>query len=172
MPEQGDRNPSAKGSERHARHWARRLALQAIYQWQLSGSDLSEIEGQFAQDPNAQRADFPYFQEILHGVPARLRELDQALSGAADREMDQIDPVERAILRNASYELAYRLDVPYRVVINEAVDLAKKFGAEQGQVFVNAALDRVTRLLRPLEGRGGPGAGAPQTDPIDPDREV
>jgi len=147
-------------SDRHRRHWARRLALQAIYQWQLGGDDLAEIEGQFAQDPNAQRADFPYFQEILHGVPAHLRELDQVLEAAASRNMDQVDPVERAILRNASYELAYRVDVPYRVVLNEAVDLAKKFGAEQGHGFVNAALDQVARRLRPLD---GPGQARPQT---------
>lgn len=138
---------------RHGRHWARRLALQAIYQWQLTGNDLADIEAQFAQDPNAPRADFPYFQEILHGVPAHVGELDPVLEAVASRRMDQIDPVERAILRNASYELAYRVDVPYRVVLNEAVDLAKKFGAEQGHGFVNGALDKAVRRLRPLEGQ-------------------
>lgn len=125
--------------------------MQAVYQWQVSGSNLKDIEDQFSLDPNAERADFGYFRQILHGVPAEIDTLDPLLCEAAGRGMEHVDPVERAILRNACYELAHRKDVPSRVVINEAVDLAKKFGAEQGHVFVNATLDRTARVLRSTE---------------------
>lgn len=135
----------------HARRWSRRLALQAIYQWQMTGQDLQEIERQFYEDENVHKADVPYFRELLHGVPANLDELDAEIRVYLDRPMEAVDPVERALLRNACYELTHRLDVPYKVIINEAVDLAKKFGAEQSHRFVNGVLDKVTTRLRPNE---------------------
>ena len=139
----------------HARRWSRRLALQALYQWQMTGQDLQEIERQFYEDENIHKADVPYFRELLHGVPALLDRLDAEIRVYLDRSIEAVDPVERALLRNACYELIHRRDVPYKVVINEAVELAKKFGAEQSHRFVNGVLDKVTMRLRSDETEEG-----------------
>jgi N utilization substance protein B len=136
---------------RHARHWARRLAMQALYQWQLTGQNLCEIEAQFLDYEDIYKADIDYFRELLHRVPACLHELDAQLGAYLSRPINDVDPVERAILRNACYELMYRIDVPYRVVINEAVNLTRRFGAEQGHKFVNGVLDRLAKPLRKQE---------------------
>jgi transcription antitermination protein NusB len=130
---------------------ARRLAMQALYQWDLSGSNLSEIEVQFLEDEDFSKADKDYFHELLHQVPARLDEVEQAFEGFLDRPVREIDPVERAVLRMATYELMARIDVPYKVVINEAVNLTKKFGAEQAFKYINGVLDQVARQLRRVE---------------------
>jgi N utilization substance protein B len=132
----------------HARARSRRLAMQALYQWDLSGTELAEIQRQFAEAEDFQRADRDYFVELLRTVPARLDDLDREIAVFLDRPMQQVDPVERAILRIAAYELQYRIDVPYRVILNEAITLARKFGAEQGHAFVNGVLDRLARKLR------------------------
>lgn len=129
------------------RQWSRRLALQAMYQWQMTGQDLDEIEVQFFGDENRRKADMGYFHELLHRVPACLEELDARLSMHLDRPISNVDPVERAVLRNACYELLFRRDIPHQVVINEAVNLTKKFGAEQGHRFVNGVLDKVVKQL-------------------------
>jgi N utilization substance protein B len=134
--------------------------LQALYQWDLSGSNLSAIEVQFHEDEDFARVDREYFHELLHQVPARLDEVEQSFVPYLDRPLKDLDPVERALLRVAAYELLVRIDVPYRVVINEAVNLAKKFGAEQAHKYINAVLDQVARGLRPVEhtrGEGGHG---------------
>lgn len=130
---------------------ARRYALQALYQWDLSGSTLSEIEAQFREDEDFGNVDADYFHELLHEIPARLDEVDAAYAAYLDRPVKELDPVERALLRMASYELERHLEVPYRVVINEAVNLTKKFGAEQAYKYVNGVLDKVARQLRPVE---------------------
>ena len=135
----------------HARRWARRLAMQALYQWDLAVADPAEIEHQFREREDFTGVDDEYFRELLHRVPARVVEVDAALAPGLERPLGGIDPVERALLRVAGYELLYRPDVPYRVVINEAVELAKKFGAEQAYTFVNGVLDRVARDLRAAE---------------------
>jgi N utilization substance protein B len=134
-----------------SRSWARRYAMQAIYQWQMTGQDVAVIEAQFQDDQDMGKADVGYFQELLHQVPVRVQEIDTALTPFLDRPVPQIDPVELAILRIAGYELMQRLDIPYRVVINEAVEIAKKFGAEQGHRFINGVLDKAARQLRPHE---------------------
>ena len=139
---------------------ARRLAVQALYQWDLSGSSLSEIEVQFLEDEDFSKADKDYFHELLHQVPARLDEVEQAFTSFLDRPLDEIDPVERAVLRMASYELMARIDVPYKVIINESVNLTKKFGAEQAYKYINGVLDQTARRLRAVEhpqGHGGTG---------------
>ncbi len=139
---------------------ARRLAMQALYQWDMSGNTLSDIEVQFLEDEDFSKADKAYFHELLHEVPARLDEVEQAFETYLDRPLDEIDPVERAVLRMATYELLARIDVPYRVVINESVNLAKKFGAEQAYRYVNGVLDQTARKLRAVEhpkGQGGTG---------------
>jgi len=133
------------------RSWARRLAMQAIYQWQLTDLDPAAIDAQFQADQDMSKADLGYFQELVQQVPARVQDIDAAIDPFLDRPLPQVDPVELAILRIAAYELLQRLDVPYRVVINEAVELAKKFGAEQGHRFINGVLDKAARKLRPQE---------------------
>lgn len=145
----------------HARRRARRLAMQALYQWQLSDQDLNAIEGQFLEEQDMTRVDVPYFRELLHQVPAHLDAIDAELVGKADRPLAEVDPVERAVLRVAVYELKFRIDIPYKVVLNEAVALAKTFGAAEGHKYVNGVLDRASRELRAVEvraeGRGEPG---------------
>jgi N utilization substance protein B len=133
------------------RRSARRAALQALYQWQVTGQDPGEIERQFQEEQDTSRLDREYFHELLHRVPAVVGELDAALAPLLDRPLARVDPVERALLRIGAYELAHRIEIPYRVVINEAVELARVFGAEQGHRFVNAALDRLARIARPSE---------------------
>jgi len=130
---------------------ARRLAVQALYQWDLSGTTLSEIEVQFLEDEDFSKADKDYFHELLHQVPARLDEVEQAFTSYLDRPLDELDPVERAVLRMASYELMARIDVPYKVIINESVNLTKKFGAEQAYKYINGVLDQAARRLRAVE---------------------
>lgn len=134
--------------------------MQALYQWDLSGSNLSEIEVQFLQDEDFSKADKDYFHELLHEIPARLDEVEQAFTSYLDRPLDEIDPVERAVLRMASYELLVRIDVPYKVIINESVNLTKKFGAEQAYKYINGVLDQTARRLRAVEHPKGSSGGA------------
>ena len=135
----------------HGRTRARRSALQALYQWQLGGQDLREIEVQFFQEQDMRKVDTDYFRELLHRIPATLSDLDARLTPLLDRPLKQIDPVERAILRIGAYELNSHLEIPWRAVINEAVELAKMFGAEQGHKYVDSVLDRLARDLRAVE---------------------
>lgn len=130
---------------------ARRRALQAIYQWQLTAQNLGDIETQFLQEEDMAKTDIDYFKELLHEIPKHITELEAHCLPHVTRPMDQVDPVERAALLIGLYELQYRLDVPYRVAINEAVELAKSFGAEQGHKFVNGLLDKVAKQLRAAE---------------------
>ena len=145
----------------HARARARRFAMQALYQWDLSGSDLPLIRKQFLVNEDFSKADQPYFMELLTALPKQADVVDRHIADLIDRPFDQLDPVERAILRIGVYELLERIDVPYRVVINEAVQLAKKFGAEQGHTFVNGVLDKAAAALRTTEYKkaGGQAAG-------------
>ena len=133
------------------RSQSRQLAVQAVYQWQMASQDVREIEGQFLEEQDLNSFEIPYFQELLTGVPTNLRELDDLLKPALDRAIESVDPVERAILCLGVYELRYKLEVPYRVVINEAVELAKVFGAEQGHKYVNGVLDKVAKKVRAVE---------------------
>jgi N utilization substance protein B len=140
------RRPSTRG-----RSLARRRALQALYQWQLAGQALGDIEVQFFEEQEMRDVDVEYFRELLHGIPRYLLSLDADLVPYVNIPLAEVDPVERAILRIAAYELSHRLDVPYRVVINEAVVLAKDFGAEQGHRFINGVLDKLAPVKRPVE---------------------
>jgi N utilization substance protein B len=125
--------------------------MQALYQWDLSGTDLPLIREQFLVAEDFSKADKPYFIELLSKAPKNVDIIDENISGFIDRPFEQLDPVERAVLRLATYELLYRLDIPYRVTINEAVQLTKKFGAEQGHAYVNAVLDKAAHKLRSAE---------------------
>jgi N utilization substance protein B len=159
---------------RGRRSLARSYAVLALYQWQLTGQDPVEIGRHFFDDPAwvAEVAESlaedagvssgscdkelpPYdpelFKQLLYGVPACLKGLDARLQPALDRPIERVDPVERAILRAGAYELLYIPSVPYRVVINEAVDLAKLLGSEQGHRYVNGVLDRLARSVRGAE---------------------
>jgi len=133
------------------RSQARRHAVQALYQWQVAGQDVGEIINQFLEEQTLESFEVPYFQDLLHGVPNHLGELDELLKPALDRAIESVDPVERAVLRLGVYELRFKPEVPYRVVINEAVELAKVFGAEQGHKYVNGVLDQVAKKVRAVE---------------------
>lgn len=128
--------------------------MQAIYQWQMTGDDVGFIHLQFMEENNSASIDTDYFSELFHGVAANCNEIDAILEQYMDRLIASVDPVERAILRLASYEFLKRPDVPYRVVLNEAVTLTKKFCAEQSFTFVNAVLDKVAREVRKTEMAG------------------
>ena len=130
---------------------AREFALQAVYQWQLSGNAIHDIVNQFAIEKKPNTYEVEYFKELLEGVAKSLDELDEKLSPLVDRKIEQIDPVERAILRIAAFELMHHYEIPYRVIINEAVELAKKFGADQGHKYVNGVVDKLSRSVRQLE---------------------
>jgi len=135
----------------NARTKARRNVVQALYQWQLSGGNLADIQAQFLSEYDMKKVDVEYFKELFRQVPLRLHELDDHLLPFLDRPVDEVDPVERAILRLATYELEFCLDVPYRVVINESIELAKRFGAEHGHKYVNGIVDEVAKKLRAVE---------------------
>ena len=134
-----------------ARTNARKAAVQAIYQWQMTGQSLVEIERQFLEEERLKDAQKSYFTELFHGVPKNLGVIDETLTEFVDRPVDMIDPVERAILRIGVYELLNRLDMPYRVVLNEGINLAKYFGADGSHKYVNGILDKVAQQKRVVE---------------------
>ena len=134
-----------------ARGKARRLAMQALYQWQMTADDIDGIERQFFEENDMKNVDQEYFSELLLGVLQELSAIDTELEKHMSRNINSVDPVERAILRIAGYEFIKRPDVPYRVVLNEAVVLTKKFCAEKSHTFVNAVLDKVARDTRTHE---------------------
>ncbi len=136
------------------RTWSRRCAAQAIYQWQLTGEAPGNLRATFPADQDMAQADADYFEELFRGVVNQVETLDGHLSPLLDRTVAQVDPVERAILRLGVYELLAHPEVPYRVVINEAIELAKRFGAEQGHKYVNSVLDKVAQNLRAVEVSG------------------
>ena len=144
-------SPSSTEQERaehRGRHWARRLALQALYQWDMSGGDASDLLEQFSHKEDSQRANPQYFALLVNGVLDNDEELHRRLVPLLDRPLPQLDPVERTVLRFACYELLHCADVPTAVVLSEATRLAKKFGTEKGGQYVNAVLDRLAANLR------------------------
>ena len=134
-----------------SRHKARCSALQALYQWQVTRQLSSEIESHFLADNVLDGADLDYFQHLVSEIPANLTTLDDRLAAYVDRDIGDIDPVERAILRLGAFELEFHPEIPYRVILNEAVELAKTYGAEQGHKYINAVLDRLALTLRAAE---------------------
>ncbi|MCB1575502.1 MAG: transcription antitermination factor NusB, partial [Xanthomonadales bacterium] len=115
------------GIDPAARSRARRRALQAIYAWQLSATPIDAVLAQFRSEQDMEVADLAYFEDLVNGVGQHQKGIDAALSAHLDRDVDQVDPIERAVLRLAAYELMHRIDVPYRVVINEAIEITKRF---------------------------------------------
>jgi N utilization substance protein B len=134
-----------------ARTVARKLALQALYRWQLNSCDWQDLIQEFSSDPDMPRADADYFQALISGIVGSREELDGALKPLLDREPAQLDPIEHAVLLIGGYELQHRPDVPFRVVINEAVSLARRFGATDGHKYINGVLDRAAHLWRAHE---------------------
>ena len=141
-----------------ARSLSRKLAMQALYQWQLTGQTAAELRNQYASEQGFGDADAEYFRELLDRITEAAASFDATLGELIDRPVAQLDPVEHAVLLIGLYELGQRLDVPYRVVINEGVELAKRFGATEGPKFVNAVLDRAARSLRAAEQAAAAGA--------------
>ena len=139
------------GSAKRERIGARRAALQALYQWQLAGQEPGDIVREFVSDRELIRVDREYFREITCGVANNFQSLHDELVTVIDREWERLDPVERAALLIGVWELANRPEVPWRVVVNEAVELAKMFGAEDGHKFINGSLDQLARRLRAQE---------------------
>ncbi|MBD1553073.1 transcription antitermination factor NusB [Pseudomonas typographi] len=142
------KDPAAAKGKSAKRHEARKLATQALYQWHMAGHSLNEIEAQFRVDNDFSDVDNAYFRELLHGVPTSKDEIDAALVPCLDLALDELDPVELAVLRLSTYEMLKRVDVPYRVVINEGIELAKVFGSTDGHKFVNGVLDKLAPTLR------------------------
>lgn len=130
---------------------ARRCALQALYQWQLSGKDPNQILGEFIAERELFKVDMDYFQCLTREIPAHIGILEQPLIGVLDRPIHELDPVEHAVLWIGVYELRFHPEIPWRVVINEAVELTKIFGATKAHKYINGVLDKVARLLRPHE---------------------
>ena len=133
------------------RRKARHYGMQALYQWHMAGASLNDIEAEFRDEYDFSHVDLEYFQALLHGIPACVDDLEEVLAPLLDRALDDLDPIERTLLRMGMYELTQRIDVPYKVVINEEVALAKKFGATDSHKYVNGVLDKAARQLRKVE---------------------
>ncbi len=141
------------GIDLAARSRARRRATQALYAWQVSGNPMSAVIDEFRHEQDMEIADLVYFEDLLRGVDMHCAEIDAGLVPFLDRDMAQVDPIERAVLRLSAYELRYRPDVPYRVVLNEAIEVAKRFGAEHGHTYINGVLDKAAKEWRGVEQR-------------------
>jgi transcription antitermination protein NusB len=138
-------------SPHRTRSLARRLALQALYQQQLNPRSLQDTRRQFAEDPEAERVDREYFEQLLAAIAPNGEALDREIAKYSEIAPGELDPIEHAVLWLGLHELASHPELPYRVALAEAVDLAKRFGATDGHKFVNAVLDRAARELRPHE---------------------
>ncbi|WP_308822540.1 transcription antitermination factor NusB [Sodalis praecaptivus] len=132
-----------------ARRRARECAVQALYSWQLSHNDIADIEVQFLAEQDMSDVDVAYFCELYAGAATNAQELDKLMAPYLSRQLEELGHVERAVLRIALFELSKRQDVPYKVAINEAIELAKTFGAEESHKFINGVLDKVAPEIRP-----------------------
>ncbi|GLR73065.1 transcription antitermination factor NusB [Agaribacter marinus] len=131
-----------------ARKKARELAVQALYSWLMSGNDIKQIELHMATTNDMTKVDMAYFKEVIDGVYNQVEALDKAIKPYLGRLPEELDPIEKTILRIATFELVERVDIPFKVVINEAIELAKVFGAEESHKFINGALDKAIKTLR------------------------
>ncbi|MCH9643605.1 MAG: transcription antitermination factor NusB [Gammaproteobacteria bacterium] len=134
-----------------SRRQSRCFAMQALYQWQVNPVPLEELIRHLQEEDDFSRCDIDYFKELLMGSVNHIAQIDEAMSPCLDRSIDELNPVELAALRVAIFELMHRLDVPYRVVINEALEIVKQFGSDQGHKYVNAVLDKLAPKLREAE---------------------
>lgn len=150
QPGQGEEIAEKEGKVA-PRSQSRRVALQALYQWQMTNEEVPEIIKQFQEDGLLEGLDFDLFKELLAEVSSSAEDMDALYSEYLDRAVTRIDPVERAIMRMGSYELQSKIEIPYKVVINECVELAKRFGAEDSHKYVNGILDKTAKKLRAAE---------------------
>ncbi len=153
-PADNSREKTTRGSLAKRRRNARQKAMQALYQWDFDSeaASVADIVTQFCNLQNMERVDVEYFEELVGYVADNLDDIDAGIAAVADdRTIDELDPVERAVLRVACAELKTRLDIPFRVVLNEAVEIAKLFGAEQGHKFVNGVVDKLAADIRSVE---------------------
>ncbi|MGV3345531.1 transcription antitermination factor NusB [Enterobacteriaceae bacterium LUAb1] len=132
-----------------ARRRARKCVLQALYSWQLSSNDIADVEHQFLEEQNVNDIDIAYFRELLTGIAINSRYLDELMEPHLSRSLNELGQVEKAILRLSVYELSKRSDIPYKVAINEGIELAKVFGAEESHKFINGVLDKIAPKIRP-----------------------
>ena len=146
---------AGKVSRSRARRYARERALQALYQWDLASAESSDVRRQFVDRQDMSRVDVEYFERLFRGVSHDVDGVDESLARALDRPIGDLDPIERAILRVAAFELGAVPETPARVVINEGVEITKRFGADNGHRYVNGVLDRLAGLVRPREMRRG-----------------
>ncbi len=131
--------------EPQKRHWSRRLALQALYQWQISGHEIEELLAQYIEDENWEKADKDYFVDLLTGSISQNAELTVIFSPFLNLPSEQIDPIENAILLYATYEVMHKSETPSKVILSEAINLCKKFGSIEGYKFINGVLDKVAQ---------------------------
>ena len=130
---------------------ARKLALQALYQWLMAGSDLQEIEDQFRMVNNMAKVDTDYFCRLLYGIPKHLVELETQIAPFLDRKLGELNPIELTTLRIGCFELLYCPEIPYKVVLDESISLTKDFGSQDGHRYVNGVLNNVAQQARKLE---------------------
>ncbi len=147
----GSPRPARKPQAKSTRRRSRELALQGLYQWLVSGADGSEIEAHIREQEGFDKCDRVHFDALLHGGIAEAATLDAVLARHVDRRTSELSPVEHGVLMIGTYELTHCIDIPYRVVINEAVELAKSFGGTDGHKYVNGVLDKAASDLRPVE---------------------
>ena len=148
-------DPKAPGAPRakpkSARRRSREIALQGLYEWLVSGTDAGVIEAHMHEQEGFEKADRAHFDALLHGCITEAADLDGVLAKFVDRRTTELSPVEHAVLMIGSYELKHCIDIPYKVAINEAVELAKSFGGTDGHKYVNGVLDKSAAELRPAE---------------------
>jgi transcription antitermination protein NusB len=142
---------TSKAPARSARRRSRELAVQGIYQWRLTGADLAMVEKQMREEKNLGNYDVEFFSVLLRGVLMQHADLEAAIAPYLDRPLGELSPVEFSVLLLAAYELLQRPEIPYRVIINEAVDLAKTYGGTDGHKFVNGVLDKLAAQVRAVE---------------------
>lgn len=139
-------NHTIKGKRR-----ARKLALQALYQWHMSGTELTEIEAQFRVANDMNKVDDAYFCRLLHAIPAQLNQVEDAFIPFLDRPIQSLNPIELTVLRISAFELLHCPEIPYRVVLDESVSLAKAFGSQDGHRYVNGVLNNLAKQARAIE---------------------
>ncbi|BFU59781.1 MULTISPECIES: transcription antitermination factor NusB [Rodentibacter] len=130
-----------------ARRRARECAVQALYSWAISGNNVEQVELAFLLDQDMTGVDKPYFRKVFRQAVENIEDVDFIIGPYIDRTFDELDPIEKAILRLAVYELRFELDVPYKVVINEAIEVAKVFGADESHKYINGVLDKIAPAL-------------------------
>lgn len=131
------------------RHLARRNAVQALYQWDITGQDASSINSSFIHDERLKGRYREYFEKLIKEIPQNIQNIDEIIAQHADRPVEKLDPLEKAILRIGAYEILFQIDVPHSVVVNEAIEIAKLFCSDHGYKYVNGVLDKVVKQTKP-----------------------